>query len=132
MKQIILILLFISSTILTFGQRPPNEYFDLIKIADSLYKQKDYKGSADRYSQAFKTNEWKGYSKDRYNAACSWALAEVPDSAFFQLERIATKSNYTNYDHITTDSDLISLHNDKRWEPVLPKSKRIKKKRRQI
>lgn len=51
MKQIILILLFISSTILTFGQRPPNEYFDLIKIADSLYKQKDYKGSADRYSK---------------------------------------------------------------------------------
>lgn len=71
------------------------------------------------YSEAFKTNNWKGYPNDRYNAACSWALASVPDSAFFQLNRIATKSNYKKYGHIIADSDLNSLHNDIRWNPLL-------------
>lgn len=43
----------------------------------------------------------------------------MPDSAFFQLDRIATKSNYTNIGHITNDTDLNSLHDDKRWQPLL-------------
>ncbi|MBK9735077.1 MAG: hypothetical protein IPO92_08980 [Saprospiraceae bacterium] len=89
---------------------------------------KDFRKSADKYSEAFKANGWKGLSNDRYNAACSWALAAVPDSAFFQLDRIATKANYTNYGHITTDPDLNSLHSDSRWEPLLEKIKQNKDK----
>ena len=84
--------------------------------------------SADKYSAAFKVNDWKGFSNDRYNAACSWALASVPDSAFFQLDRIATLMNYSNYGHITTDQDLISLYNDSRWKPLLEKVKQNKDK----
>ncbi len=94
-------------------------YTQYAKEADSLYKAKDYLKSAQRYSDAFKVNGWKGMSPDRYNAACSWALAGVPDSAFFQLNRIATKANYTNIGHITQDTDLNSLHGDKRWQPIL-------------
>lgn len=95
------------------------KYQELVKVADSLYNAKDYTRSAWKYSEAFKENGWKAYSNDRYNAACSWALAGVPDSAFFQLDRIATKSNYTNIGHITQDTDLNSLHDDKRWQPIL-------------
>lgn len=102
-----------------FGQNIPKEYFDFVKIADSLYNVKDFRNSALKYTEAFEANNWKGLSNDRYNAACSWALAATPDSAFFQLERIATKSNYTNYGHITNDPDLNSLHNDIRWHPLL-------------
>jgi len=95
------------------------QYKDFVKIADSLYNAKDYLNSALNYSNAFRENDWKGYSNDRYNAACSWALANQVDSAFFQLERIATKSNYTNLTHISQDSDLNSLHDDERWQPLL-------------
>ena len=119
MKKTTLIFAFILSTTLTFGQNIPQEYFDLVKKADSLYNANNFKNSANKYSDAFKANSWKGLPNDRYNAACSWALAEVPDSAFFQLNKIATKENYTNYGHITTDPDLNSLHNDKRWKPLL-------------
>jgi len=56
---------------------------------------------------------------DRYNAACSWALANQPDSAFVQLFKIAENGNYTNYGHITTDTDLNTLHNDERWNKVI-------------
>jgi hypothetical protein len=128
MKKTILILTLVLKTLFTFGQNIPKEYHDLIKIAESLYVAKDFKNSADKYSNAFKINGWKGLPNDRYNAACSWALAAVPDSAFFNLDRIATKSNYTNYAHITTDPDLNSLHSDNRWAPLLEKIKQNKDK----
>ena len=122
MKQTILILTFIVLTNFMSGQNIPKKYFVLVKIADSLYRAKDYKNSAIQYSDAFKSNGWKGTSNDRYNAACSWALATIPDSAIFQLERIV--ANYTDYKHITTDSDLNSLHKDNRWEQLLEKVKK--------
>lgn len=128
MKQATLFFALILSINVIFGQSIPKEYFSLVKVADSLYKAKDFKSSAYKYSDAFKINDWKGSSNDRYNAACSWALAAVPDSAFFQLDRIATKANYTNYSHITTDPDLNSLHNDNRWKPLLEKIKQNKEK----
>jgi hypothetical protein len=97
------------------AQNDPSPYTQLIKKAESLYDAKDYKASANTYSEAFRTNDWKGLPNDRYNAACSWALAGNADSAFFQLERLAAKSAYANYQHISTDSDLDGLHGDKRW-----------------
>jgi hypothetical protein len=100
----------------------------LIKKADSLYNTKDYKNSALAYSEAFKAIGWKGQSNDRYNAACSWAMANFPDSAFFQLFRIATKANYTNYAHISVDPDLNSLHSDGRWTELLNIIKQNKEK----
>ena len=99
-----------------FGQN--GQYSAFVKEANALYKAKDFLNSALKYSEAFKANNWKGTTNDRYNAACSWALAGVPDSSFFQLERIASKSNYSNLNHITNDSDLNSLHQDDRWNPL--------------
>lgn len=123
MKKAPLIFVFILIATFTFGQSIPKEYFDLVKKAETHYNLKEYKNSADKYSEAFQANAWKGLPDDRYNAACSWALAKIPDSAFFQLNRIATKGNYSNYKHITTDTDLNSLHKDSRWKSLLEKIK---------
>lgn len=101
------------------AQEPPPEYTKLIKKAFTLYEAKEYKKSAFTYSAAVKSNGGKGYRDDRYNAACSWALAGYPDSAFYNLNRIATMASYANYRHITTDKDLTSLHTDKRWSALL-------------
>lgn len=108
-----------------FGQTA--EYYNLIKQADSLYKVKAYTKSAFTYSSAFRVNNGMGIVTDRYNAACSWALANYPDSAFFQLNRISSKGNYMNYNAIISDSDLNSLHNDNRWMPILDAIKKNKK-----
>jgi hypothetical protein len=113
-------------TTFAFGQE--NDYPMLTHQADSLYHAKDFKNSAIKFSEAFKSAGWTGASNDRYNAACSWALAGVPDSAFFQLKRIADKANYTNYAHITTDPDLKSLYKNKQWKPLLKKIKKNKEK----
>lgn len=104
------------------------QYLDFVKKADSLYRLKDFKNSALNYSSAFKANGWKGFATDRYNAACSWALSGNADSAFFQLNRIATKANYSDYGHITADSDLDGLHSDKKWIPLIELVKKNKDK----
>lgn len=94
-------------------------YDELTAKAFTLYEQKDYNASGAMYSAAFEALGWKGTSHDRYNAACSWALAGVADSAFFQLKRIAEHMDYANLKHITGDPDLNSLHADKRWNEVI-------------
>lgn len=104
------------------------DYSKWVRVADSLYRAADYKNSGMAYSTAFKSLGWKGDITDRYNAACSWALASVKDSAFFQLERIVTRGNYTNYRHITTDKDLVSLHDDPRWKQLTDKVRQNKEK----
>ena len=128
MKHSVLIYLYLIFTTSAFGQDISGTYRELIKEAHSLYLAKDFLNSGKKYSEAFKLNGGKGLARERYNAACSWALAAVPDSAFSQLDRIATKMNYINYGHITTDPDLNSLHSDKRWEPLLEILKKNKEK----
>ena len=97
-----------------------NEYDWHVHIADSLYQQKEYAKSAEHYYLAFESIERKAYPNDRYNAACSYALAGEKDSSFFHLYRLAESSvKYSNLEHITTDVDLTILHSDKRWKKLI-------------
>lgn len=103
---------------LALGQ-DPTRYDALVKEAFAHYEKKAYRTSAESYSAAFEELGGQGHANDRYNAACSWALAGVPDSSFFQLFRIAEKMDYTDLRHITTDTDLDTLHPDPRWEVLI-------------
>lgn len=125
------LLLFVASCLFScslFAQLPQG-YTDNIKKAEEYYDTKDYKKSAEYYSKAFAANGYKGLPDDRYNAACSWALTGNADSSFDQLERIATKGLYSDLSHLTTDRDLVSLYNDKRWEPLIALVKKNKDKK---
>ena len=95
------------------------QYGELVQEAFALYEQKEFRASAERYTTAFEANGWKGAQGDRYNAACSWSLAGVPDSAFFQLQRIVQLMDYANLKHISTDPDLVSLYVDPRWTALI-------------
>lgn len=104
------------------------KYAELKTEAWHLYQDQKFLASAKKYSEAFTVLGNKGSTNDRYNAACSWALASEIDSSFVQLFRIAKKGDYRNYDHITTDEDLNALHSDKRWNEVLNLIKTNKEK----
>src|SRR3989338_7416275 len=106
MKKIISCLVCVIATQLLLGQENSSEYKNFIKKADSLYIAKEYKSSAQNYSLAFKTLGWKGASNDRYHAARSWTLANIPDSAFFCLDRLVNKIGYSDYDKIIADEDF--------------------------
>jgi hypothetical protein len=119
MKQTFTII-FLLIGLLSFSQEgPPKEYFPLAEKGLALYNAKDYKGSTEAYSMAFKVNGGKALLEDRYNAACSWALYGKIDSAFYHLNRLVTKGKITDYRRFKNDSDLERLHKDKRWQPLM-------------
>jgi hypothetical protein len=103
-------------------------YQNDIRKADSILKRKDFKTAALTFSAAFRANKWKAETDDRYDAACAWALANYPDSAFANLNAIVGK-DYFDYTHLISDKDLISLHKDQRWKPLLDKTKTARLKR---
>jgi hypothetical protein len=106
-----------------FGQTIPTEYYHLTKTADSLFKSKAFKSSAFTYSDAFKILGWKGLPDDRYKAACSWALAGYPDSAIFNLERLAYKVAYADVTRVTNEKNFQTLYPHERWNALITKIK---------
>ncbi|MBN9483524.1 MAG: hypothetical protein BGO70_13660 [Bacteroidetes bacterium 43-93] len=101
-----------------YAQAPPELYSEYIKEANKYYDNKEYQKSANAFTNAFASFGGKGYVDDRYNAACSWSLAGNTDSAFFQLFRIAEKTNYSDLNHLAVDPDLEPLRKDNRWQSL--------------
>jgi pimeloyl-ACP methyl ester carboxylesterase len=119
MKKMGLFLSFLISTVFLFGQNGSQKYDVLIRKADSLYQVKDYKNSALAFSDAFNAPDSKITINHRYNAACSYALANNADSAFANLNYIAKFMDYSRYSHIKSDPDLKSLYTDSRWKSLI-------------
>ncbi len=121
MKKFILVailgILFINFT----NAQNMDKYVEFVKKADSLYNAKDYNSSAIEYQNAFDSNDGKAYPNDRYNAACTFALAGDSEKAFYHLLYSAEhpRIKYNNYNHITTDSDLNSLHKSEQWDKLI-------------
>lgn len=108
---------------LTFGQ-DYFKYYQYVEEASQLYDSHEYLKSGHKYSEAFMALENKlmmdrGIMYERYNAACSWALAGETDSSFIQLLKIAKDDKFKGYKYILADTDLNSLHQDPRWTEVL-------------
>ena len=107
MKKIsFLILAFFSIALSAFAQ-PSAKYFESIDKATSSYQKKEYKKSAQFYSAAFKSNGGKAYLEDRYNAARSWTLAGMKDSAFVQLFKVVQLYDYLDYLKISKEPDFV-------------------------
>lgn len=101
------------------------QYEQQIKIADSLYKAKDYLKAGLTYSKAFNLNKKNISPTIRYSAASAWAMANRPDSAFHNLDLIAGVT-YFGYDQLINNKDFAVIHEDKRWQPLLSKIKNTK------
>jgi hypothetical protein len=114
---IITLTLFLFSIMVGIAQKSNPEYSNLIRDGWKLCLEKDFSGSAKLYEEAFKLNKDVPLS-DRYNASCIYALAGNEDAAFRHLFITANTLKWDDYDHLTNDSDLISLHSDKRWEKL--------------
>ena len=119
MKQLLLSIFSLLFIQFSFAQNN-EKYAELVKEAWSLYQTKEFQQSAEKYKEAFDQLEGKAYPNDRYNAACSYALATDVENAFFHLFRLAeSRVKYKNYAHISIDPDLEILHKDERWEKLL-------------
>lgn len=95
------------------------KYFKLVAEAQNLHKNKHYKEAVAKYEDAFNAVNGKADTNDRYDVACSSALANDLDKAFKHLFYIATKNEYSKLNHLKNNENLSVLHNDKRWGKLL-------------
>lgn len=109
-------------TAAVYGQNkfiPDEKYTRHSARAYGLYEEKQYLRSSLSYDTLFKQYKGKGSRGDRYNAACSWALAGNTEKAFFYLNQAIVSDRWTNLSHILSDADLDAIHADKRWQALI-------------
>ncbi|MDR1347372.1 MAG: hypothetical protein LBJ63_02930 [Prevotellaceae bacterium] len=117
MKKVILALLAILLVDAAFSQSR-EKYSELINDAVKLHDSKEYMNAGYKFSEAFYTYSPYAQIGDRYQAACSWALANHTDSAFVQLFYIVHLEDFSDL-NIIDDADLSSLHSDERWNYII-------------
>lgn len=88
--------------------------------AMKFYNNKDYAQAAKTFDAI---NDLKLSIKKLYDGACIYALNNEQEKAFALLYFLADKQYYASYDHLATDTDLNSIHNDPKWAPLLEKVK---------
>ena len=129
--KIIFLLSFIPFTIVVSGQNkflPDEQYIKNSSRAFSFYENGNYFKSALSYDSLFNQYRNQGLRNDKYNAACSWALSGNIEKAFFYLTLAVEVDKWSNLSHILYDSDLSTLHPDKRWQPLIDTVKSNKEK----
>lgn len=97
-------------------------YFDLQEEAKAASENEEWQQCVNKYEDAaaattFTTNQMPSY----YNAACCAAVSGQADAAFRLLEQ-AVATGFDNTAHLAKDDDLVTLHSDSRWEPLLEKA----------
>ncbi len=117
MRTILVLLAVLFACPNAFGQQASAMY----RKADSLYRAKEYRASATSYMKGIQM-EWTTDVPDRSaNAAASWAMAGVSDSAFYLLNKVSTSESVSPgvARNIQNSKGFISLQTDKRWNPLV-------------
>jgi acetyl esterase/lipase len=99
------------------------DFTSMQKEADALFKAGEFKAAALAFSSLSKlTNNQPGlFFRVNFFAARGWTRANIPDSTFAALNRVASNSQMV-HNHLmtlTTEPDLESLHHDRRWIEVI-------------
>ena len=103
------------------------EYAQLTIKADSLFMEGDYEGANQAFGEALQLTEFV-QPVHLYNGACAAALAGDIETAFQRLFGRLKRQKDWYSDNIQNDEDLISLHNDERWN-ALTDSMMVRKRR---
>jgi hypothetical protein len=111
MKWLTFALLLLLATITT-----AQDYSNLVAEGEKLYASKDFALSAIKYKEAFIFQ--KNNASDLYNASCSAALSGDAKTAMEWLQ-LSFKNGWINSNHMTSDSDLSSLHGTKEWNNLV-------------
>jgi len=120
-KKFVSLSWFLVISILSVSQISSREYEAIKKRADSLYNLKDYKNAATVYTSAIRNGAGLVTSYNRWTAACYWMAANIPDSAYLQLEEITMSKDldFTDMQDLFTDGECFStLYDQSRWKSI--------------
>lgn len=84
--------------------------------ASTAYGEKDFAKAAELYVRVFDAGTT--WPTVPYNAACCFALLGRADDAFKYLE-LAVKRGWSDVERLKGDTDLESIHSDKRWDDIV-------------
>lgn len=117
MKNTILILCCTLTTFFSIAQNANQLY----RKADSLYTASDFKSAAIAYNEGINLQGTNAAFNRYLSAAASWTRANLPDSAFYLLERLSKNDKLIQIDYTNLENakDLAALKSDKRWKPLL-------------
>jgi acetyl esterase/lipase len=117
MKKILILMICLVTNQVVFSQAAQQHF----RVADSLRKTGDWKGSANAYSEGLRTQGMNAGVAIHINAASSWARAQNADSAMNILSRISRSERFTNddYNKIESSPDLAVLKNNSKWKSLL-------------
>lgn len=118
MKPIFTLLLLITSLTKTIAQ---NNTIDILyDRAMSSYNSKDYNNAALTFDSIQNLQNLLS-SNLKYDGACIYALNAESEKAFKLLINLADSAFYSDLAHVSTDADLISLHNLPQWNMLIEK-----------
>lgn len=100
-----------------------NKYNNLSNAALKLYRNNDFYKAATSYELLFKKYDGKGTKRDKYIAACSWALTKNIEKAFYYLHEVVYEEKWFDLTYIISDNDLNILHKRERWDSLICKVK---------
>jgi hypothetical protein len=109
-KTLVLIMLF-SSVVVAEASEP-----DYGAQANAAYDAKQYARCAELYEKLAASAG--DHSGSLYNAACCHARDGKADRAFALLDRVV-KAGFVELDDVQADTDLGSLHTDRRWTALI-------------
>lgn len=122
-RSFFLAAIFLSVTTLAQSTQPTSDAARQKAVARELYTrgitaygEKNYAKAIELYEQAIERGLLS--PEGPYNKACCEALLGKPDPAFASLAQ-AIERGWRNIEHMKTDEDLKSLHNDSRWAVTL-------------
>lgn len=90
-----------------------------------MFATKNYLSSARCYELALASNRGKPFLNDYYKSARSWALANLNDSAFIDLELLVYKYRYSAFRRMESDSSFSLLKPSTRWQRLIDTAKII-------
>ena len=103
------------------------DYRQLHKSADSLYKAKSYPPAIRLYLKSAVIADFNlQKNSSLYRAACCYSLAGNRDSAFIMLRK-SIRAGYSDKENLLQDKDLDALHAGKEWDQLVGSVKEEKK-----
>ena len=86
------------------------------------YELGNYKNASVLFQTIIDNNNIDEISTTRlYNGACIFALVKQNETAIQLLDYLASNRFYSNYNHITSDTDLNNIHLEPKWKSITKK-----------
>lgn len=106
-------------------------YTEHIQEAWKQAKEKNYKGAAAKYGDAFREYPGRIQTSDRVDAVYNWMMAGEIDSAFFYLNPVVDDTDYVvlKITDLTKNRNLFPLRKYPQWDSIIEGMRKNRKRK---